>query len=324
VAIWLSLAPYTKAQDEGWRALIADGRRLEQKSDYPGAAAAYRAALAVAERSGLSISHIAATVNSLAAVESAQGRFSDAERECRRGLAFVEKRGRKESADYGLLLARLADVTLDRGRIARAGEMLQEALDHLSRVLPPDHVRLAELRTSMADVLMREGRPQEAARLLNLSVDVFAKGGEAQRENLAIALSDLGTAKRLQGRRDEALPLLERSLSILEAVHGPDEPTLLRSLNNLAAVQLELGHAKEAEAEFERAVRIAGTRLSPEHPTYGMLLANYAAVLRKTGHKAEAKRLEERAKTAAREHTLIDGAGATVDIAELTKAQPRN
>src|SRR5437870_3654763 len=117
--LMLALAPYicapALAGEAEWAAHMAAADVADRARDYRTAAARYEAALREAESFGADDPRVARTLNNLASLYHAQGRFAEAEPLYRRSLTIFEKASGPDHPRVGLALSNLANLYQAQG-----------------------------------------------------------------------------------------------------------------------------------------------------------------------------------------------------------------
>ncbi len=111
------------AQETRWETLIADAAKAYQKADYAEAEKLFLAALKEGERFGNQDPRFAASLNNLAALYVAQGKYTDAEPLLQRALAIGEKALGPEHPDVAAVLENYAALLHKLNRDAEADKM---------------------------------------------------------------------------------------------------------------------------------------------------------------------------------------------------------
>ncbi len=170
----------------------------------------------------------------------------------------------------------------------------KEALERLSRLLPPghhQHYRVADAEIALGYV----------ERLARLSLD--------ERHQLRVA--DRLNARVYQlwraGRSREAIPLAKRAVEIRRTLLGQEHPLYALSLFNLAAQYDAVGDDAKAEGLYKQAADIQHRVLGGEHPAYATTLNNLAGLYAGLGDLSRAEALYQqvlaiRKKTLGRRH----------------------
>jgi tetratricopeptide (TPR) repeat protein len=312
----IAAAAAAVAQEDRWKGWMDRGSATEIAGDYAGALAAYGEAAELVKALGSGDPRRVMTYNAQGMMYDALGRFADSDAAYRRALEALDAGDPGPSMNRAVLLANMANVSLEMGHAARAESLLRESVAIHTALRPADDLRLSLARNSLAELLTVTNRLAEAATLLETSLASLEKLPESGTE-LGIALNNLGAVRLYQGRWAEAQTHLERSVASLEAARGTTHPILLRSLHNLAIARYKTGQPRSAGDTWRRAVDLAERTVGIEHPLFGEILGNYAVFLRETGDKATGKALAQRSASILRDHRRRNGLGSVVDVKAL-------
>ena len=122
----------------------------------------YKRALAIREKAlGANHPDVGQTLNNLALVYRAQGKYSEAEGLYKRALAIREKALGANHPDVGQTLNNLASVYRDQGKYAEAEGLFKRALAIREQALGPSHPDVAATRHDLAAVASGQGRTEE-------------------------------------------------------------------------------------------------------------------------------------------------------------------
>ncbi len=116
LALWPA---YPSAQGDLWETYMAAATKADQQGNYPEAAKELAAALKEAEGFGPQDPRLAVSLNNLAGLYYAQGRYAEAEPLHRRALAIREVALGPEHPDVGTALNGLALVLRRPGQVRR-------------------------------------------------------------------------------------------------------------------------------------------------------------------------------------------------------------
>ncbi|MGI9413885.1 MAG: CHAT domain-containing tetratricopeptide repeat protein, partial [Hyphomicrobiales bacterium] len=235
------------------------------------------------------------TLNNLAEVRKAQGRYQETEALLLKALAINEKTHGPRSHLLGPNLNNLADLYRLRGRYEEAETLMRKQLDIMEAALGPGHITIATSLNNLALMLIARGRSDEAALLLLRALSIQEKALGADHPDVASTLNNLADALFWSGKADKARALLERSLAIRVKHFGRRSLALAGTIDNLANLHWSRKHYAEAEPLMRRALAIRETHLPPHHPHLALSLNNLAVVLDDLGRHAEARPLHERA-----------------------------
>ena len=120
VALWTAAA---SAQQTRWEKLTDAGVKAYQEGRYAEAEKLLSDALKEAEKLGPNDPRLAASLNNLAAIYDAQGKYAEAEPLYKRSLAIREKALGPDHPDVATTLENYADLMRKTGREAEAEKM---------------------------------------------------------------------------------------------------------------------------------------------------------------------------------------------------------
>jgi tetratricopeptide (TPR) repeat protein len=135
------------------------GQFLYTVADYRGAQLYFERALAIREQAlGPTHPAVATSLNNLALLYDAQGRYGDAEPLYRRALAIVEQGVGLTHPDVAASLNNLAELYRAQGRYGDAEPLYRRALALYEQLLGPDHPDVAVSLNNLAEVWHTQGR----------------------------------------------------------------------------------------------------------------------------------------------------------------------
>ncbi len=120
IALWLMYAPNQGAK---WESYITAAQQAYQQADCAEAEKQSEAALKEAEAFGPDDVRLATSLNNLALLYKAQGRYAEAEPLYQRALAIDEKALGPEHPDVATSLENYADLLRKTGRVSEATKM---------------------------------------------------------------------------------------------------------------------------------------------------------------------------------------------------------
>lgn len=293
IAFWLFSQPVTLcAQDRQWGMHMAAANRAYEHGRYDEAETYLKAALEEVEGDDSRDLDLAVSLNNLAAVYEAQGRYPEAEPFYIRSLAILERvlGPRDPSVGYGL--NNLGALYESQGKHVEAEALYMRALEILKGALGPEHVDVAITLNNVALVYNALGKPLEAELLMQQALVIDERHFGPDHPMVATDLNNLGTLYRNQRNYTKAKPLLERSLTIWYNAYGPNHPDVALGLSNLGRLYEAQGAYAEAEKLLRESLAIRELVLGPRHPDTAQSLEDYVKLLRKTNRQAEAAEIE--------------------------------
>jgi len=121
LGLWPMVA--ASAQETRWDSIMADGMRAYQQADYAEAEKLLLAALKEAEKFGDQDPRLATSLNNLASLYYAQGKYTEAEPLYQRSLAILEKALGPEHPQVAQSLENYAALLTKTNRDAEADKM---------------------------------------------------------------------------------------------------------------------------------------------------------------------------------------------------------
>ena len=219
---------------------------------------------------------VAASLNNLAELYRAQGRYGDAEPLYRRSLGIWEKALGPDHPHVATSLNNLALQYDDQGRYGDAEPLYRRSLGIWEKALGPDHPNVATSLTNLATLYHLQGRYGDAEPLHRRSLGISEKALGPDHPDVAGSLNNLALLYQVQGRHGDAEPLYRRSLRILEKALSPDHPDVAQSLNNVAELYRAQGRFGDAEPLYRRSLAIREKALGQDHRDVKESLSNLA------------------------------------------------
>ncbi len=195
----------------------------------------------------------ATSLNSLALVRRAQGRYEEAEQICRRALAINEKvQVSPQDLITAHILTTLALVLHDQGRYGEAEPLYRRALAIREKVLGAEHPSTADTRNSLALMLEHQNRDRKAEPLYRRAPAIEEKAQGAEHPDTAASLNNLASLLNAQDRYEKAEPLYRRALAIYQQTETP--ANLLVSSRNLGHFLVARGRLQDAVPHYRTAI----------------------------------------------------------------------
>ncbi len=159
----LALWPvHVYAQGAIWDTYTDAGVRAYKKGNYLEAERQLKAALKEAEGFGPQAPRLATSLNNLAELYRAQGKYAEAEPLHKRALAISEKALGPEHPHVATSLNNLAALYNAQGKYAEAEPLYKRSLAIFEKALGPEHPHVATALENYALLLRKTGRGKEA------------------------------------------------------------------------------------------------------------------------------------------------------------------
>ncbi|TVR65813.1 MAG: serine/threonine protein kinase [Gemmatimonadales bacterium] len=189
------------------------------------------------------------------------------------------------------LLDEIAEVRRLQGDFPASDSITREAFAIRSRILGPDHPRIA-VSLSTLGVLARElGRLHEAEAYHRQALGIRRDHYGAEHPYVAESLRNLALALHGAGRLAEAREVYAETLAMQERVLGPDHVGLGPTRNSYGALLRTLGEYEAALEQYRLGMDLQRAAYGGEHPSLAISIANAALAYRDAGDLEEAHRL---------------------------------
>ncbi len=262
------------------RAALLDraGQMARRTGDADASRRLFESAISIYDELG--DTHAAARVSSrLAWVEQAVGLHEDAIARMEHAYSVISDD--QPDFDLALLLCRLGSAEFFAGRVDRAAELTERALDVGEALRLPEV--LSQGWNTKAQVITGRGRPEEARGLLRLSLEVALE--DELFERAAVACGNLSDLAFQRDHYEEALDYLGQALALARKIGNRPEEWF--ALSEATYGLFMLGRWDEALASLaevpEDQLPVGGTLLSP--------LTSGVEIHLHRGRQAEARRL---------------------------------
>jgi tetratricopeptide (TPR) repeat protein len=287
------LAP-ARAQESSWRANHDAGWKAYQEGRLSEADTLLRAAAKEARAFGTRDLRVALTLDHLAWVFCAEGKFTDAEPLARWALKSREELLGPVHQEVAESLNTLACLCDAQGKLADAEPCYRRCLALEEKLRGPEHPNVAALLDNLATVYHGQGKFNEAEPFYKRVLAIREKANAPA--DLAPTVFNLATLYLDQDRFDQAEPLYKRALTLRQQALGPDHVEVAASLDGLGWLYVSQKRLDLAEPLYKRALTIVEQPSCRDTPTAANVQEHYAALLRKLGREPEAAALEGRAR----------------------------
>ncbi|MEM7583903.1 MAG: serine/threonine-protein kinase [Acidobacteriota bacterium] len=267
-------------------------------------------------------SRLADSLQHLAELRYAQGRYGDAEALELEALELQRKLFGDEDARVAETLSDLAALAEVLERVDDAKALYQQSLDTFRATVGERDVEYARALANRGILSFRLGDLAEAENYLRSALAVRRAVLPQAHPDLISNTADLAALAELQGRSAEAEALMRRGLETQIRVLGEDHPRVATSRHNLAAMLARRGQLEDAEAHYRTALASQRRRLDARHPRLAQSLNSLADVLMRRQHVVEAEALY-RESLAIRRHSGAPPKELAVALVRLANAIAR-
>jgi tetratricopeptide (TPR) repeat protein len=229
-------------------------------------------ALELAQKRNVSNQELSLCLLDLAYVYNNQGKFDEAEKMCKLGLALQEKIYYQTHPYIAYTLRTLSSIYQGQHRYEDAHQALDRAMSIMLENFPADDPVFAPLQVDFAKLLVAEGKLEQAEDYYNKALETINQIYGPDHLYTATVVGSLAELYVLQARYEQAESLINKALAVQERVYGPDHHLVAPAWITRAEICRSKGDYTGAENLIKKAL----------------------AVVKKTGNTEEIARLQQR------------------------------
>ncbi len=250
------------------------------------------------------------SMNNLAMLYQAQGKYAEAEPLYKEVLTFREKTLGKDHKDTVAARQNLADIKdLQNPKLQQWKREAEKAIvliekDKIDEVLTITDELIRQVKSDFMDKgivavkLYNLGNAYrnktmygKAVECLELCLKIEEQLFGTDSVEVATDLNQLAVVYKDKDEYDKAVPLCKRALEIREQMLGNEDPSTLRSMCCLALLYQAQGKYAEAEPLYKETLKISEQKFSKEHLSTLTYMNNLASLYQAQGKYAEAESL---------------------------------
>jgi tetratricopeptide (TPR) repeat protein len=188
-------------------------------------------------------SRLAFALQTLGAVERAQGRLDRADKLYRKALALSIAQNGEDHPATATAKSNLAGVALKLGNYKEAEDLSRQAMTSWRQKLGPDHVRVGIATANLAQALRLQQRYEEAGPLFEKALEIL-QGGERAR-----CLADYADMNYQQGKPVTAVDLYRQALETARHAFGANHP-------QTAVIMIRLAEVRRGQGLYADSVKL--------------------------------------------------------------------
>ena len=289
-AIFLSLKNYHAAQPAPDQATLQTlennmGELYRHMGDYARAEPALEKAVALAG----SNPSAAFSLNNLALVQKALGKYNEAENSYRKALQIYIAQGKREHPDYTNPLNNLGELYRSMGRLQDAVYAFEEVISIRKKTLGTKHANYANALNNLALVEFAIGKYPEAEKHLEECLAIYKTTLGEKDKFYANCLNNLASVYKANGNLKKAESTYQSSISIYKATYGETSDKYGIYLGGLAGTYRQMKRYPEAIALTLQSLAILRNKLGEYHYDHIETEYNLAETYREAGQPAEAE-----------------------------------
>ncbi len=231
------------------------------------------------------------SMQNLAVVYQAQGKWGDAEGFYKDALAMRERLDPGDHAEVANVRQTLALLCETQAKWADAETHARDALAMYKRLFKGDHVEVANSLSKLAGVYQVQGKLTAAAPLYADVVAMRKRLFKGDHVEVAAGMQNLAGVYQAQGKWAEAEALYTDALTMYKRLFRGDHPHLATCLQNLSVLHTAQGKLAEAEPLGRSALDMRKRLFTGDHPDLASSRQNLARLCEAQGKWAEAEAL---------------------------------
>jgi tetratricopeptide (TPR) repeat protein/CHAT domain-containing protein len=235
------------------------------------------------------------SLNNLAVVYRAQGKYTQAEPLLRQAVGIWHLTQENSYPFLAIGLENLAEICRERGEYAQAEACYQQALAIRRTVLGATHPDIAKTLGNLAALYDTMGNYAQAEMLYQQALDIRRKTlGEAH-PSVATCIGNLAALYYAIGNYAQAELFYQQALAIQRVALGEGHPDIAANLNNLAVLYKSTGNYIRAELFYRQALALWRAALGEGHPNVAACLNNVGMLYYEMGDYTQAESLYQQA-----------------------------
>ena len=208
---------------------------------------------------------MATSLNNLAVLYDAQGKYGEAEPLYQRALAIREKALGSGAPGRGHQPQQPGITLSGPGKVWGGGAPVQTGPGHPRKGPGAGAPGRGQSLNNLSALYRQQGKHGEVEPLYKRALAIREKALGPEHSHVANSLNNLAALYYAQGKYVEAEPLFKRTLAILEKALGPEHPDVATCLENYAALLKQMGRGAEAEP-LEARARAIRARQAEKNP----------------------------------------------------------
>ena len=183
----------------------------------------------------------------------------------------------------------------DQGKLDKAEEMYERALQGFEEALEPDHTSTLTTVNNLGLLYWNQGKLDKAEKMYKRALQGYEKALRRDHTSTLDTVNNLGILYRKQGKLDEAEEMYEQALQGREKALGRDHTSTLTTVNNLGNLYKDQGKLDKAEEMYERALQGYKKALGRDHTSTLNTVNNLGVLYWHQGKLDKAEVMLERA-----------------------------
>lgn len=232
----------------------------------------------------------ATSLNNLALVQKAIGKYTEAEASFKKALQIYIANGKNNHPDYTNPLNNLGELYRIMGRLQDAVYAFEEVIALRKQLLGTNHPNYANAVNNLALVEFAIGRYSDAEAHLLECRDIYKKTLGEKDKYYANCLNNLASVYKAEGKLPKAEEFYKECLRIYKATYGETSDKYGIYIGGLAGTYRQMKRYNDAIALTLQSMQILKNKLGENHYDYIETEYNLAETYREAGKNAEAEK----------------------------------
>lgn len=283
----------------------------------------------------LNRSHVAETLNLIAALENQRGNYDEAIAKCNEALEIYEKYVGKKHDHYGVTLSNLAGYYATRNApgdrtyavelgeqavqvLSKSGTAYAQALNNLvlyyslsgdmvkaqkyskqslqtMKNLQKNTVHYASILSNQAVRLANAGNYEQALGYAREAIGIYETNEETQSLNFARLVSNAASFEKHMEHYEEAIAMWQRAAPIYEKIEGKSSSGYLNCMSEISAAHSRTGNLEQAANISEQLQTTVSEQVNRGDVRFAQSLSKQASIMAANGNYRQALAFEQQA-----------------------------
>ncbi|MBK6826194.1 MAG: CHAT domain-containing protein [Chitinophagaceae bacterium] len=230
------------------------------------------------------------SLNNLALVQKALGKYNEAEKAYRKALQIYVSQGKREHPDYTNPLNNLGELYRTMGRLQDAVYAFEEVISIRKKTLGTQHANYANALNNLALVEFAIGKYPDAEKHLEECLAIYKITLGEKDKFYANCLNNLASVYKANGSLLKAEATYQSCIRIYKATYGETSDKYGIYLGGLAGTYRQMKRYPEAIALTQQSLAILRNKLGEYHYDHIETEYNLAETYREAGQPAEAEK----------------------------------
>jgi tetratricopeptide (TPR) repeat protein len=183
----------------------------------------------------------------------------------------------------------------DQGKLDKAEEMYERALQGKEKALGPNHTSTLDTVNNLGILYAGQGKLDKAEEMYERALEGYKKALGPDHTSTLSTVNNLGNLYADQGKLDKAQEMYERALQGTEKALGPDHTSTLQTVHNLGYLYADQDKLDKAQEMYKRALEGREKALGPNHTSTLSTVNNMGLLYAGQGKLDKAEEMHERA-----------------------------